>query len=240
MKTWELRTKALIGNIAFDKLKESSVAVIGLGGVGGACLEGLCRSGIGHLILMDHDTIDITNINRQLIATVDTVGQSKAQAWKERLHQINPQCKITVLNDFYNQETAEAFFSNRPDFVIDAIDTVSSKLHLAEECKKRNIPLIASMGTGNRLDPTQFHIGTIEDTSGCGCGLARVMRRELKKRGIDKLPVLYSTEIPRNVITDQSNGRHSPASISFCPPVGGYILASYVVRRIIEEENSHT
>ncbi len=234
MSKWYDRTKILIGDNNFDKLQDSQVAVIGLGGVGGACAEALCRSGIGTLIIMDHDTVDITNINRQLIATTKTVGQQKAVALKERLLSINPDCNIIILNEFYNDETKEQLFSHSPSFIVDAIDTVSSKLNLAVECKLRGINLVSSMGTGNRLDPTQFRLGTIEDTAGCGCGLARVMRRELKRREIANLPVLYSLEVPKAIISDSSNGRHSPASISFCPPVGGYILASFVVNSIIE------
>ncbi len=234
MKNWYARTELLIGEDKFLLLQNARVAVIGLGGVGGACAEALCRSGIGTLILMDHDTVDITNINRQLIATHDTVGKEKTVVLKERLLSINPKCHITTLSEFYNDETKDLLFQHNPEFIVDAIDTVSSKLNLSVECKNRGIRLISSMGTGNRLDPTSFKIGTIEDTAGCGCGLARVMRRELKRREIYKQPVLYSTEMPREVISDASNGRHSPASISFCPPVAGYILASYVVNSIIE------
>lgn len=234
MDKWYARTKLLIGKDNFIKLQNSIVAVIGLGGVGGACAEALCRSGIGTLILMDHDCVDITNINRQLIATQKTVGNKKVFSLKERLLDINPNCNIITLCEFYNDETKEILFKENPHYIVDAIDTVSSKLNLAVQCKDRKIKLISSLGTGNRLDPTSFKLGTIEDTKGCGCGLARVMRRELKRREIYNLPVLYSTEIPKDVISDSSNGRHSPASISFCPPVAGYILASYIVNSIIE------
>ncbi|MFZ2537303.1 MAG: tRNA threonylcarbamoyladenosine dehydratase [Oscillospiraceae bacterium] len=228
------RTSLLLGEASMDKLYHSTVAVLGIGGVGGACAEAIVRSGIGRLIIMDHDTIDITNINRQLFATHDTIGQSKILVAKKRLTSINPDLKIEVLSEFYNDETKELLFDLKPDFIVDAIDTVTSKLNLAVECKNRNIPLISSMGTGNRLDPTKFTLGTIEETSGCGCGLARVMRHELKARGITGLPVVYSTEYPMSVISSTANGRHSPASISFCPPVAGFIIASYVIKRIIE------
>lgn len=230
---WYARTELLIGKESFQKLQHSCVAIIGVGGVGGACAEALCRGGIGTIVIMDHDTVDVTNINRQLIATTNTIGLKKADILKDRLLSINPDCKIISLCEFYNEDTKEIIFAQSPDFIVDAIDTVSSKLNLAQECKTRDIRLVSSMGTGNRLDPTAFKIGTIEETSGCGCGLARVMRRELKRREIHKLPVLYSTEFPQNVISDNSNGRHSPASISFCPPVGGYILASFVISSII-------
>lgn len=234
MSEWYNRTKLLLGENNFNRLQSSCVAIIGLGGVGGAAAEAICRAGVEHIIIMDHDTVDKTNINRQLIATALTVGMKKTDALKSRLLSINPSCRISTVTEFYNDQTKEQLFSHRPDFIIDAIDTVSSKLNLAVECKNRSIPLVSSMGTGNRLDPTQFKIGTIEQTAGCGCGLARVMRRELKRREVKSLPVLYSTEMPREVISDSSNGRHSPASISFCPPVGGYILAGYVINKIIE------
>lgn len=228
------RTSLLLGEDSMKKLCDSTVAVLGIGGVGGACAEAIVRSGIGRIIIIDHDTIDISNINRQLFATHDSIGESKIIIAKKRLTSINPDLKIDMLDTFYNDETKEELFNLKPDFIVDAIDTVSSKLNLAVECKSRNIPLISSMGTGNRLDPTKFTLGKIEDTAGCGCGLARVMRRELKARGVTGLPVLYSTEYPMNVISSSENGRHSPASISFCPPVAGYIIASYVIKSIIE------
>lgn len=228
------RTALLLGNENMEKLACSTVAILGLGGVGGACAEAIARSGVGKIILIDHDTIDITNINRQLFATHDNIGCKKITVAKKRLSSINPDIKIETLDIFYNDETKKELFSLKPDFVIDAIDTVSSKLNLAVECKNRNIPLIECLGTGNRLDPTKFKIGTIEDTAGCGCGLARVMRRELKARQVKNLPVLFSTEYPMSVISSNENGRHSPASISYCPPVAGYIIASYVIKRIIE------
>lgn len=158
------------------------------------------------------------------------------EAWQERLNSINPDCKIIALNTFYNEETKEQIFAHSPQFVIDAIDTVSCKLHLAVECKQREIPLISCMGTGNRLDPSQFKVGTIEDTAGSGCGLSRVMRQELKRRGITALPVVYSTEPPLKIVSDQANGRNSPASISFCPPVAGYLLAAYFQLTINNEQ----
>ena len=232
---WHFRTSCLIGDKGFNTLQNSSVAVIGLGGVGGACVEALCRSGVGKIILMDHDTISITNINRQLIATTKTIGHLKTDALLKRIKDINPECNVIVISEFFSEDTKELLFMNDINFIVDAIDTVSSKLILAAECKQRNINIIQSMGTGNRLDPTKFTLGSIEDTSGCGCGLARVMRRELKKRDIIQQPVLYSTEMPIDIVADYSYGRHSPASISFCPPVAGYILASYVIKKLINQ-----
>lgn len=228
------RTKLLLGDVAFDIINNASIAIVGLGGVGGACAEALCRCGVGKLYIIDHDTVDITNINRQLIATTKTVGMLKTDALMERLKDINPSCEVVAIPEFYTDENKQILFDNKLDFVIDAIDTVSAKLSLAVRCKEQGVKLAASLGTGNRLDPTAFKMGTIADTakSECGCGLARVMRQELRKLGIEDLPVLYSTEYPRKVISDSSNGRHSPASISFCPPVAGYTIASYVVRTL--------
>lgn len=226
------RTALLLGEESMQRLALSTVAIIGLGGVGGAAAEAIARSGVGKMIITDHDKIDISNINRQLFATHETVEQSKVLVAKNRLLSINPKLEIFALEEFYNDDTKNLLFELNPDFIIDAIDTVSSKLNLAVECKNRGIPLIASLGTGNRLDPTKFKIGTIAETSGCGCGLARVMRRELKARDILDLPVLFSTEFPMSVISSSENGRHSPASISFCPPVAGYIIASYVIKML--------
>ena len=235
MGNWLARTEALIGTKQTQTLKQSKVAILGLGGVGGAAAEAICRAGIGNILLMDHDTVDITNINRQLFATTETIGQEKCLAAAQRLHSINPDCNLTIHQTFYQADTRELLFLFQPDFVIDAIDTVTSKLDLAVECQKRDINLIMSMGTGNRMDPSKFQIGDISDTAGCGCALARVMRRELKKRGILHQSVVYSTELPRTIVVDSSNGKHSPGSISFCPPVAGYCLASHVVQQLIKQ-----
>lgn len=229
MNHWLDRTTLLLGQEGMDKLSRAKVAVLGLGGVGGAAAEALCRSGVGSLLLMDHDTVDLTNLNRQLFATTQTLGMDKCQAARERLLSIAPECQITTLSQFYSPGNREPLFSFQPDYVVDAIDTVTSKLDLAEECQRRGVPLIMSMGTGNRLDPSQFRVGTIEETAGCGCALARVIRRELRRRGVERQMVVYSTELPRKVVADSSNGRHSPGSSAFCPPVAGYLLASHVV-----------
>lgn len=237
MENWKSRTELLIGSEAMEKLNGSRVAVIGLGGVGGAAAEALCRAGIGSLLLFDHDTISESNLNRQLFATRDTIGCSKAAAAKERLLSINPSCEIQLEESFYSVENRAPLSAYRPDFVVDAIDTVSAKLDLAVLCKEQSIPSIVCLGTGNRLDPSAFRIGDISDTAGCGCGLARVMRRELKKRGVTSQPVVYSTEPPLTAVCpDSENGRHAPASISFCPPAAGCLLASYAVCRLIESK----
>ena len=227
------RTRALIGDDAVEKLQNACVAVVGLGGVGGSCAEALARSGIGTLILMDHDTVDVTNLNRQQFATVDMIGKPKAEAAVARLAQAAPTCKTIAVPAFYSADDREALFMHQPMVVIDAIDTVTAKLDLAAACRERGIPCITCLGTGNRLDPSKFQIGVIEDTAGCGCGLAKVMRRELKKRGLDHQPVLDSTEWPKPVITASENGRHSPASISFCPPAAGLQLAAWAVQTIL-------
>ena len=171
-------------------------------------------------------------MTRQLFATAESVGTSKCQAAAQRLSSITTDCHLVLFDRFYSPEDNAFLWDSSPDFIVDAIDTVSCKLDLIEQAVRRGIPIISSMGTGNRLDPTRFRIGDIKDTAGCGCGLARVMRRELKKRGIPSLPVVYSTEQPAAVQSGEQNGRHIPASISFCPPAAGYCLASYVVRRL--------
>lgn len=237
MENWLMRQRLLIGDKACRKLEQSTVAVIGLGGVGGACVEALCRCGVGNLVLVDHDTVDLTNLNRQLIATRSTVGLQKTEACRRRVLDINPSCNVVPLNLFYGEDTWEQVFSHKPDYVIDCIDTVTAKLHLAVTCKEQEVPLLICLGTGNRLDPSRFRIGDIGETakSGGGCGLARVMRRELRKRGITRQQVLYSTEpAAKTVISDGESGRNAPGSISFCPPVAGYLLAGRAVRDLLQ------
>ncbi len=238
MEDWLLRQRLVIGQEACDKLKTGTVAVIGLGGVGSACVEALCRCGVGRLILVDHDKVDVTNINRQLIALRSTVGVNKTKACKERVLDINPECEVITLDVFYNEDTSSEIFSLKPDYVVDCIDTVSSKIHLAVTCKEKEIPLLMCLGTGNRLDPSLFRIGDIKETAqnGAGCGLARAVRRELNKYKIDKQTVLYSSEpYVKCVISDSETGKNAPGSISFCPPVAGYMLASKVIRDLIEK-----
>ena len=231
MTEWLGRQTLLIGESGTKRLQKSSVALLGVGGVGGAALEGLVRAGIGRILLIDHDEVELSNLNRQIIATLPALGRKKIEVAKERVLSINPHLKIEISDTFYLPETRDVLFDFCPDLVIDAIDTVTAKLDLAQECFRRSIPLLASMGTGNRLDPTQLRMGDISQTAGCGCALARVMRRELKKRGILHYRVLYSTEAPiKSVLAASENGRHSPGSISFVPPVAGFILAGEAVR----------
>lgn len=235
---WLSRQALLIGEENCRKLAGASVAIIGLGGVGGAAAEGLARAGVGKLILVDHDRVDLTNLNRQLIATRDTIGMAKTEAAAARIRQINPDCTLRLLPIFYGADTAEALFAEKPDYVLDCIDTVTAKLHLAEQCRERQIPLLISLGTGNRLDPSSFRIGDIAETAACGSGdgLARVMRKELKKRGIHQARVLYSVEPAAKTVLPNGAGRYAPGSISFCPPAAGFLLASRVVRDLIGQK----
>lgn len=229
------RTELFLGKEPMEKLKNARVAVIGLGGVGGSAAEALLRAGIGHLLFIDGDTVDETNINRQLLATDETVGMDKTEAAKKRFCLINPSADMTFLKEFYLPENSDFLYDWKPDYIIDAIDTVTAKLHIAEECKKRGIDLLMCLGTGNRLDPEKLHIGDVSETSGCGCPLARVIRRELKKRGIVKQAVLFSTEEAKKAAIESENGRHAPGSISFVPPAAGYLLAGKCVRDIISK-----
>ena len=229
------RTELFLGKEAIEKLKNARVAVIGLGGVGGSAAEAVLRAGVGNLLLVDGDEVDETNLNRQLLATYETVGMDKTAAAKLRFEKIAPDCNVTYKKEFYLPENSAFLYDWKPDYIIDAIDTVTAKLHIAEECKNRGIKLIMCLGTGNRLDPEKLSIGDISETAGSGCPLAKVIRKELKKRGIGKQTVLFSTEEAKKAALDSENGRHSPGSISFVPPVAGYILAGKCVRDIIGE-----
>lgn len=235
MSSWLERTSLLLGENAMNLFHNSTAAVIGLGGVGGASAEALCRMGFGTLILVDSDTVDVTNCNRQLLATAQTVGMNKTDAAVQRLTAINPQVKLILKKEFYLPDNSDFLFDCQPDLILDAIDTVTAKLHLAQECATRSIPLVTCLGTGNRLDPSLLRWGDIADTSGCGCPLARVMRRELKKRGVVKQAVVYSVEQPHKVLAGESHGRHSPASCTFVPPVAGFLMASVGTRLLLEK-----
>lgn len=219
------RTERLIGKDALLKLKNSNVIVFGLGGVGSYTVEALARSGIGKITVVDKDEVDITNINRQLYALHSTVGKAKAEIAKERILDINPECEVTAIRKMYLPQNADEFNLQSFDYIIDAVDCVTAKISLAEKAEKLSIPIISSMGTGNKLDPTQFKVSDIYKTS--VCPLCRVMRTQLKKRGVKRLKVLYSEEIP---ITD---GERTPASISFVPSVAGLIIAGEVIKDII-------
>ena len=220
------RMEAIIGTERREKLQNSSVAVIGLGGVGSWAAEALARCGIGKMMLVDGDTVDITNINRQLYALHSTIGMSKAELAAARVRDINPDCEVTAVNGFYTPENAADFDLNHYDCVIDAIDMVTAKIALAVRAQEDGFILLSAMGTGNKLDPTQFRIADIYETR--VCPLCRVMRRELKKRGVEKLHVLYSEEEPSR--PEGTGG--APGSIAFVPPVAGLLLAREAVNLI--------
>ena len=228
------RTELLLGCDAMDKLRNARVAVFGLGGVGGYVVEALARSGVGSLDLVDHDTISLTNINRQLLATHSTVGQSKAQAAADRVRDIDPNIAVTVHETFYLPETADLFDFSQYDYIVDAIDTVTGKLMLAAQAQECGTPIISSMGTGNKLDPTAFQVSDISETR--GCPLARIMRKECKKRGIRKLKVVWSEEEPLTPLSPEGieempEGRRAlPGSVAFVPSVAGLIIAGEVIK----------
>ena len=220
------RTALILGRDALERLEGSRVAVLGLGGVGGSAAEALCRAGVGSLLLVDSDAVSPSNLNRQLLATRDTLGMAKVQAARARLEAVNPLCRVETAARFYLPEDSDFLYRWEPDYVLDAVDTVTAKLHLAQECRKRGIPLTSSMGTGNRLDPSLLRLGDISETTGNGCPLCRVMRRELKRRDVPALEVVYSLEPPaKGVCAGSDHGRHSPGSSAFVPPAAGCLLA---------------
>jgi len=230
-----LRTEFLLGDEGIDKLQGSHVVVFGVGGVGSFTVEALARAGVGKLTIVDFDVVDITNINRQLIALHSTIGKEKVWVLKNRLLDINPELEVEAWAEKVLPETVEEFFQQDYDYVVDAIDMVSSKLALIEFCVNHDIPIISSMGTGNKLDPSKLTVTDIHKTS--TCPLARVMRYELKKRGVKKLEVVYSTETPIKPIIPQNveigEKRSVPGSTSFVPSSAGLLLASVVVRNLI-------
>lgn len=240
------RTEILIGEDNIKKLKNSSVIIFGVGGVGSFCVEAIARCGIGNIHIVDDDTISITNINRQLIATHSTIGKDKIEVVKQRILDINPDANVSASKVFYTKDTLSSIDLSKYDYIVDAIDTISSKILLIEEATRQNIPIISSMGTGNKLDPTKFVVTDIYKTF--MCPLAKVMRYELKKRGIKKLKVVYSTEKPikpapikldlnsksSSKFRDTNKRRETPGSISFVPSVAGLIMASQVVNDILK------
>ena len=229
MEDMYTRTRMLIGD-GVDKLRASRVIVFGCGGVGSYVAEALARSGVGAITVVDADTVSVTNLNRQLIATVETVGRPKAQVQCERILSINPECRAESLDMFYSEETADDIDLAGYDYVCDAIDTVTSKILLAVKCRDAGVRLISSMGTGNKLDPSKFEIADISKTS--VCPLARVMRRELRARGISHLKVLYSKEEVKNppVAEENGHGKRVPASVSFVPGAAGLMIAGEIIR----------
>ena len=227
------RTENLIGKAAIEKLRGARVAVFGIGGVGGYVVEALARAGVGALDLVDNDKVALSNINRQIIALHSTVGEWKTEVAAKRIKDINPEITVRTHNLFFLPETAAQFDFSGIDYVVDAIDTVSGKIALIEHAKEQNIPVISSMGTGNKLNPTSFEVADITKTS--VCPLARVMRRELKKRGIDHVKVVYSKEEPLSSgEVNEETGKAIPASISFVPSVAGLIIAGEVIKGLIK------
>ena len=236
------RNEMLFGKEALKKLNSSRVAVFGIGGVGGYALEALVRAGVGEIDIIDSDLVATSNINRQIIATVETVGKKKVDVAEARAKAINPDVKINKFDVFYLPETAHLFDFKNYDYVIDAIDTVSGKMELIRRANECGTPIICSMGTGNKLDPTAFEVADIHKTS--VCPLAKVIRQNCKREGIKHLKVVYSKEIPAAIHqveraeTKGNTGRTSPASCSFVPPVAGFILAGEVIKDLIKMRNA--
>jgi len=227
------RTELLIGHEGVEKLKNSRIAVFGIGGVGGYAAEALARCGVGNLDLIDNDVVSVSNLNRQIYALHSTIGKYKTEAAKERILDINPDCKVNVFNTFFTPETSDEFDFSKYDYVIDSIDTVSGKIELVKKCAETNTPIISSMGAGNKLHPEMFEISDIYKTS--VCPLAKVIRQELKKLRIKKLKVVYSKEQPlKTSAKDEKTGKSIPGSISFVPSAVGLIIAGEVVREIIK------
>lgn len=240
------RTELLFGKEAMERLEKSRVAVFGIGGVGGYTVEALARSGVGAIDLIDDDKVCLTNINRQIIATRKTVGQYKVDVMKERILEINPDCKVEIHKCFYLPENKDIFDFSQYSYVVDAVDTVTAKIQLVMEAKEKSVPVISSMGAGNKLNPAEFEVADIYKTS--VCPLAKVMRRELKKRGVEKLKVVYSREKPVRPIEDMAiscrtncicppgaehkctERRDIPGSTAFVPSVAGLIIASEVIK----------
>ena len=234
------RTRILLGNEAMDRLAGARVAIFGVGGVGSYAAEALVRCGVGSFVLVDSDEVSLTNVNRQIHATLDTVGQGKTRVMAERMRRINPAVDIREINEFYLPENHDLFFEGRIDYIVDAIDTVRSKIDLIVEADRRQIPIISSMGAGNKLNPAELEVSDIYKTS--VCPLARALRQKLKKLGIRKLKVVYSKEEPlkpmviEGHIEEPAGSRHTvPGSVSFVPSVAGLIAASEVVKDLLKQ-----
>ncbi len=235
MNNFFTRTELLIGKSGLDKLKQSHVIIVGIGGVGSYVAEGLARSGVGRLTLIDNDVVVASNINRQIQANTATIGQAKVAAMKARLNSINPQLVIDARQMLYDAKTAEQLIDKEADYVVDAIDMVSAKLHLIDHCKKCGLAIISSMGTGNKLDPGKLTVGDIYQTT--TDPLARVMRRELRKLGVTELKVVYSTEAPiqTKLTTAEAANKKRPTtgSVAFVPSVAGLIIAAEVIKDLL-------
>lgn len=226
------RTEMLIGKDALEKLKKSKVAIFGIGGVGSYVVEGLARAGVYNFVLVDNDDVDITNLNRQIIATTNTINKSKVEVAKSRILEINPEAKVETYQEFFSPDT-KGILDESLSYIVDTVDTVTAKIELVLRAQKINVPIISSMGTGNKLDPTKFEVTDIYKTS--VCPLAKVMRKELKQRGVKKLKVVYSKEEPiKTLKANKETKKNIPASISFVPSVAGLIIAGEVVKDIVK------
>ena len=224
------RTELLIGSDGLERLRRARVAVFGIGGVGGYAVEALARSGVGTFDLVDSDRVVLSNLNRQIIATRDTIGKYKTEVMRERIHSICPETVVNVHNCFYLPETREQFDFSQYDYVVDAVDTVTAKIDLILSAREAGVPIISSMGAGNKMNPAMFEVADIYKTS--VCPLAKVMRRELKKRGVDHLKVVYSREEP--IKRETPERKPVPASIAFVPSVAGLIIAGEVIKDLIQ------
>ncbi len=223
-----VRTALVFGDEGMSRLMGSRVAVFGVGGVGGHCVQALARAGIGSIDVFDDDAVSITNINRQAVATTSTIGRPKVEVIRDQILDINPEARVVCHQMFYTPENADETDLSAYDYIVDAIDTVKAKVELICRAKAAGVPIISAMGAGNKLDPTRFEVEDLAKTS--VCPLCRVMRTQLKKRGIAHHKVVYSREEPVRVVADNSNGRHAPGSVSFVPPVMGLILAGEVIK----------
>ena len=229
---WNSRTELLIGKEGIEKLQNAKVAIYGVGGVGSFVAEGLARSGIGNMVLIDNDVVSISNLNRQIHANIETIGKKKVEVMKERILKINPNAKINTYMADEIENGEESIIDSTFSYIIDAVDTVSTKLKLIERASKLNVPIISAMGAGNKLDPTRFEVTDIYKTS--VCPLAKVMRKELKNRGIKKLKAVYSKEQPIKHETNEMYKKRVPGSIAFVPSVVGLIIASEVIKDILK------
>lgn len=226
-----VRTQMLLGKDAVCSLSSRHVAVFGIGGVGSFCAEALARAGVGHITLVDDDTVSVSNLNRQLVALHSTVGMAKTDVMAQRIHDISPQCQVRVMTARYEPQNREAFFTQPYDYIADCIDSVACKTDLIVSALERNTPIISAMGTGNKLDPTKFEITDLSKTS--GCPLARVMRRELKKQGIVHHTVLYSTEQALTPLFQPDPGSNVPGSVAWVPSCAGLMMAGYIIRQLL-------
>ena len=230
MKESFSRSALLLGDEGMERIYNARVAVFGVGGVGGHAVEALARTGVGKIDIIDADTVSVSNLNRQIIALESTVGRAKVDVMRERILDINPSCEVKAYQSFYSDENADGFDLSKYDYIIDAIDTVKSKLELIVRAEAAGVKIISSMGAGNKLDPTAFEVADIYKTS--VCPLARVMRSELRRRGIKKLKVVYSKEEPIRAALEDNAPRHAPGSLAFVPSVVGLIIAGEVIKDI--------